>query len=96
MINFGLYGSNWTEMDLKFKKTLLLIMSMNSAHRRMMKVSPKSVVNMEMFARVTYIFYTYTHVVFTGGRVYKISRKYFGNVFINTRARGRLKISKNR
>jgi len=39
-------------MDLKFKKTLLLAMTMNSAHKRVMKVSPNSIVNLEMFSRV--------------------------------------------
>ncbi|KAF0748951.1 odorant receptor 46a-like, partial [Aphis craccivora] len=51
-VNFGLYSSNWTEMDLKFKKTLLLAMTMNSAHKRVMKVSPNSIVNLEIFSRV--------------------------------------------
>lgn len=51
-MNFGLYGSNWTEMDLKFKKTLLMAMIMNSSHKRVMKVSPNSIVNLEMFTGV--------------------------------------------
>ncbi|KAL4119059.1 hypothetical protein QTP88_011928 [Uroleucon formosanum] len=50
-VNFGLYSSNWTEMDLKFKKTLLIAMTMNSAHRRVIKMSPNSIVNLEMFTR---------------------------------------------
>uniref|UniRef100_A0A2S2P3J9 Uncharacterized protein n=2 Tax=Schizaphis graminum TaxID=13262 RepID=A0A2S2P3J9_SCHGA len=52
VINFGLYSSNWTEMDLKFKKSLLLAMKMNSSHKRVMKISPNSAVGLEMFARV--------------------------------------------
>lgn len=53
VLNFGLYNSNWTEMDLKFKKTMLLAMKMNSSHKRVMKVSPNSAVGLEMFARVS-------------------------------------------
>lgn len=52
-VNFGLYSSNWTEMDLKFKKTLLLTMQMNAAHRRVIKISPLYVVNLEMFSQVS-------------------------------------------
>lgn len=51
-VNFGLYSSDWTAMDLRFKKTLLLAMNMNSAHKRAMKVTPESIVNMEMFTQV--------------------------------------------
>jgi len=53
-VNFGLYSSNWTAMDLKYKKTLLFAMNMNSAHRRVMKVTPKSIVNLEMFSNVSF------------------------------------------
>jgi len=52
VLNFGVYSSNWTEMDLTFKKTMLLTMKMNSSHKRAMKVSPNSAVGLEMFARV--------------------------------------------
>ena len=53
MLNFGLYSSNWTAMDLKFKKTLLLAMNTNSAHRRVLKITPKSILNLEMFSNVS-------------------------------------------
>lgn len=39
-------------MDLKFKKTMLLAMSINSAHTRVMKVAPSYIINLEMFSRV--------------------------------------------
>ncbi|XP_025420352.1 odorant receptor 46a-like [Sipha flava] len=57
-MNFGLYCSNWTEMDLKFKKTVLLAMNLNSAHNRQMKVSPTSIINLAMFARVMNMSYS--------------------------------------
>jgi len=44
-------------MDLKFKKTMLLAMKMNSSHKRAMKVSPNSAVGLEMFARVGVIIF---------------------------------------
>ncbi|XP_060863396.1 uncharacterized protein LOC132939967 [Metopolophium dirhodum] len=62
-VNFGLYSSNWTEMDLKFKKTLLMAMTMNSAHRRVMKVSPNSIVNLEMFTGVMNMSYSIVSVI---------------------------------
>ncbi|CAI6361908.1 unnamed protein product [Macrosiphum euphorbiae] len=57
-LNFGLYSSNWTEMDLKFKKILFLAMSMNSTHMKVMKLSPKSIINLEMFTRVMKMSYS--------------------------------------
>lgn len=52
MVNFGLYGSNWTAMDLKFKKTLLTVMEMNAAYTNEMKITLKSIINLGMFAKV--------------------------------------------
>ncbi|CAI6349028.1 unnamed protein product [Macrosiphum euphorbiae] len=51
-VNFGLYSCDWTDKDLKFKKTVLLAMSMNSANKQVMKLSPNSIVNLAMFSRV--------------------------------------------
>lgn len=51
-VSFGLYSSDWTAMDIKFKKTMCLAMSINSAHSRVMKVAPSSIINLEMFSRV--------------------------------------------
>ncbi|XP_025409427.1 uncharacterized protein LOC112682880 [Sipha flava] len=62
-VNLGLYGSNWTVMDLKFKKTLLLAMNMNSSHNRMMKVSPTSIINLEMFSRVMNMSYSIVSIL---------------------------------
>ncbi|KAE9545231.1 hypothetical protein AGLY_000774 [Aphis glycines] len=62
-VNFGLYSSNWTAMDLKFKKTLLLAMNMNSAHRRVMKVIPRSIINLELFAKVMNMSYSIVSVL---------------------------------
>ncbi|XP_016657950.2 odorant receptor 2a-like [Acyrthosiphon pisum] len=63
VLNFGIYSSNWTEMDLTFKKTMLLTMKMNSSHKRAMKVSPNSAVGLEMFARVMNMSYSTVSVL---------------------------------
>lgn len=39
-------------MSLKFKKTLLMAMKLNSAHQRLMRITPLSIVNLEMFSKV--------------------------------------------
>ncbi|XP_029342048.1 uncharacterized protein LOC100572802 [Acyrthosiphon pisum] len=57
-VNFGLYSCDWTDKDLKFKKTVLLAMSMNSANKQVMKLSPNSIVNLAMFSRVMNMSYT--------------------------------------
>ncbi|VVC25250.1 Olfactory receptor, insect [Cinara cedri] len=51
-VNFGLYSSNWTEMNLKFKKTILTAMNMNICHKRITKLTPTTVINLELICRV--------------------------------------------
>lgn len=55
-------------MDLKFKKTVLIAMVMNSAHRRVMKVSPNSIVNLEMFTGVIQLIYISDSSLIVHGR----------------------------
>ncbi|XP_060878596.1 odorant receptor 2a-like [Metopolophium dirhodum] len=62
-MNFGLYSSNWTAMDLKFKKTLLFGMNTNSSHRRVMKVTPRSIINLEMFTNVMNMSYSIVSIL---------------------------------
>ncbi|VVC37787.1 Olfactory receptor, insect [Cinara cedri] len=47
-VNFGLYSSDWTAKDLKFKKTMLLAMKMNSSYQRIAKLTPTNTINLEM------------------------------------------------
>lgn len=54
-MNFSLYCSNWTNINIRFKKLILLTMRMNNAEKTTLKVSTKRVVNMEMFASVCII-----------------------------------------
>jgi len=39
-------------MDVKFKKLLLLAMRMNDANQIVLKVSPKKIINLQLFANV--------------------------------------------
>lgn len=47
-----MYTSNWTEMNLKTKKLLLLSMQMENANKSMIKISSKKIVNLQLFANV--------------------------------------------
>ncbi|KAL5239802.1 hypothetical protein ACI65C_007212, partial [Semiaphis heraclei] len=46
---FALYSSNWTEMDIKCKKLILLTMKMNNANQKKLKLTKTRIVNFEMF-----------------------------------------------
>jgi len=51
-MNFALYSSNWTDMNIKFKKLLLFTMRVNNSENLKMKISINRIVNMKMFADV--------------------------------------------
>ncbi|CAH1736831.1 unnamed protein product [Aphis gossypii] len=51
-VNFNIYCCNWTKMNLKFKKLLLLTMQMNDANRMGIKASPKKIINLQLFASI--------------------------------------------
>ncbi|XP_015376771.1 PREDICTED: uncharacterized protein LOC107171052, partial [Diuraphis noxia] len=50
-IIFALYSSNWTEMDIKCKKLILLAMEINSASRVKLQITNTKIVNLEMFTQ---------------------------------------------
>lgn len=52
-VNFGLYSSNWTAMDLKLKKTILNAMTINSSHKNAAVLTPKIIVNVKMLTSVS-------------------------------------------
>ncbi|VVC36724.1 Hypothetical protein CINCED_3A012535 [Cinara cedri] len=52
-IIFALYSSNWTDMDVKTKKLILLAMKMNNANQLKMKFTNTKVVNLEMYSNVS-------------------------------------------
>lgn len=56
-MNFALYSSNWTAMSINYKKMLLFTMRMNDAEKLKLKISLRKIVNLEMFASVSIIFY---------------------------------------
>ncbi|CAH1736829.1 unnamed protein product [Aphis gossypii] len=52
LVNYSIYCCNWTKMDLKFKKLLLLTLQMNDANRMGIKASPKKIINLQLFAGI--------------------------------------------
>lgn len=51
-MNLAIYSCNWIEMDLKFKKLLLFTMMMNNANQLKIKVSPKKILDLQLFSNV--------------------------------------------
>ncbi|XP_050439259.1 uncharacterized protein LOC126844863 [Adelges cooleyi] len=56
-INFGLYSSDWTSMDIRFKKLLLLAMQVNSATSTEIQATPNKLMNLELFLSVLRVSY---------------------------------------
>ncbi|KAE9531902.1 hypothetical protein AGLY_010104 [Aphis glycines] len=54
LVNYSIYCCNWTKMDLKFKKLLLLTLQMNDANRMVIKASPRKIINLQLFASSEY------------------------------------------
>jgi len=52
-VNFGLYCCNWTGMDIKFKKLLLMSMKMNNSNQLKLKATPDIYINRPFFATVS-------------------------------------------
>ncbi|XP_060852557.1 uncharacterized protein LOC132930615 isoform X2 [Rhopalosiphum padi] len=52
-VHFGMYNSgNWTSMNLRSKKMLLLSMQLNNANEFMIKLTPRKIVNLQLFNSV--------------------------------------------
>ncbi|XP_029345840.1 uncharacterized protein LOC115034156 [Acyrthosiphon pisum] len=51
-VNFGLYGCDWTSLDIEIKKLILLAMRMNSSNNLKMKVTSTKFIDLPMFASV--------------------------------------------
>ncbi|KAL5235853.1 hypothetical protein ACI65C_003263 [Semiaphis heraclei] len=62
-IIFSLYSSNWTEMNMKCKKLILLIMQMNNANEIKLKFTRTKIVNLEMFFKTMGNCYTVVSVL---------------------------------
>lgn len=52
---FGLYNCDWTSMDIKIKKRLLLIMQMNGTNNININVTPTKVIGLSMLTSVCII-----------------------------------------
>ncbi|XP_022169093.1 odorant receptor 46a-like, partial [Myzus persicae] len=62
-IVFALYSSNWTEMDMKCKKLILLAMKLNNANYKKLKFTRTKIVNLEMFFKTVGDCYTVISVL---------------------------------
>jgi len=63
-MNFALYSSDWTAMNIKYKNMLLFAMRMNDAEKLKLKISLRKIVNLEMFASVCISFIYNMHGTF--------------------------------
>jgi len=52
LISFALYNCNWTEMNMEFKKLLLLTMQINDADNLKLKGTMKYQINMRLLTNV--------------------------------------------
>eukprot|EP00102_Acyrthosiphon_pisum_P022640 XP_016659850.1 PREDICTED: odorant receptor 33a isoform X3 [Acyrthosiphon pisum] len=62
-IRYALYSSNWTEMDMKCKKLILLTMQMNNANQKTLRFTRTRIVNLEMFFKTMGHCYTVVSVL---------------------------------
>ncbi|XP_060842262.1 odorant receptor 2a-like [Rhopalosiphum padi] len=62
-VTYGMYSCDWTSMDLKFKKLLLLSMRMNDADKLMIKATPTKIINLEFFVKVMITTYNIVSVM---------------------------------
>ncbi|XP_060866633.1 uncharacterized protein LOC132942339 [Metopolophium dirhodum] len=62
-IIYALYSSNWTEMDMKSKKLILLTMQLNNANQKKLRYTRTRIVNLEMFFKTMGHCYTVVSVL---------------------------------
>jgi len=51
-VHFGMYSCNWTSMNIRSKKMLLLSMQLNNANELKIKITPRKIVNLQFFSSV--------------------------------------------
>lgn len=54
-MNLSIYSSDWTAMNIEFKKLMLLNMRLNNAENLKLKISKTKIINLEMFTHVCLI-----------------------------------------
>ncbi|XP_022160648.1 uncharacterized protein LOC111026807 [Myzus persicae] len=62
-IVLALYSSNWTKMDIRCRKMILLTMKMHNAHYQKLKFTRTKIVNLEMFFKTMGDCYTAVSVL---------------------------------
>lgn len=53
-VKFGIYSCNWTVMDLKFKKLVLLALTLHDCMSLQIKITPLKVINLRFFSSVSF------------------------------------------
>jgi len=53
-INYGIYCCDWTSMDLRYRKLMLLTMRINKAIQILIRATPTKIVNLQLFVSVTH------------------------------------------
>ncbi|XP_025192333.1 uncharacterized protein LOC112592486 [Melanaphis sacchari] len=51
-VHFGMYNCNWTAMNLRSQKLLLLSIQLYNANELMIKITPKKIINLQLFNSV--------------------------------------------
>ncbi|XP_050441407.1 uncharacterized protein LOC126846202 [Adelges cooleyi] len=62
-LNFGLYSCNWTAMDMRFRKLLLLAMAMNNANQLKIRATPTKVIDLKLFLSVLQTSYSVANIM---------------------------------
>ncbi|XP_050427203.1 uncharacterized protein LOC126837355 [Adelges cooleyi] len=62
-LNFGLYSCNWTAMDIRFRKLLLLAMAMNNANQLKIRATPTKVIDLKLFLSVLQTSYSIANIM---------------------------------
>ncbi|XP_050544520.1 uncharacterized protein LOC126907347 isoform X5 [Daktulosphaira vitifoliae] len=52
VVQFAMYSVDWTAKSIKFKKMLLLAMSLNTTNKLKMDITPQKTINLEVFASI--------------------------------------------
>ncbi|CAI6361037.1 unnamed protein product [Macrosiphum euphorbiae] len=72
-VNFGLYGCDWTLLDIEIKKLILLAMRINSSNNLKMKVTSTKLIDLPMFASIVRSSYSVTSVLINSN-IHKITK----------------------
>uniref|UniRef100_A0A2S2PF24 Uncharacterized protein n=1 Tax=Schizaphis graminum TaxID=13262 RepID=A0A2S2PF24_SCHGA len=62
-VHSGMYSFNWTSMNLRSRKMLLLSMQLNNANKLMMKITPRNIISLQLFNSVIFTCYNILSVM---------------------------------